>query len=511
MRKALFLNIVTLLLLVQTGCSSLPSRQGIEPSIGIESTESTSLGKFSSLLNENVSADEEAYIPLMNGHDALVARLSMIQHAEKSIDVQYYLYHNDTAGRLLTQYLLEAARRGVRVRMLIDDMATSWRDEEFAIVDSHPNIEVRLYNPFAVRGAFRFTQFISDFSRVNHRMHNKALIADNQVAIIGGRNIGDEYFSHGGVQFSDMDMLVTQPATRKLSRVFDNYWNSEYVYPIDMLVNTQGLTSKRRNKLQNTLEYSLMAPEATTYIEALKSSSFYAQVQAEKLQWFEGKVDVFADVPDKFLQSKNEDHLIALLKPSLDAAKKSLFIISPYFVPGDKGVAYLAQKVQQGVEVSVVTNSLAATDVRSVHAGYSRYRKRLLKAGVKIYELKSHVEKSGKSILGSNKSSLHAKTYVVDESVTFVGSMNLDPRSMDINTETGVIFNDPILAQYLVDKIGQNSTGIYWTLKLQNGNIGWYESTNKTNIPDYTAEPQTGFLARCWIGFLGLLPIESQL
>ncbi|MFC4360816.1 phospholipase D family protein [Simiduia curdlanivorans] len=499
------------LVIFQLGCASLPEQEPRPEVLSFKNTQATRLGELAAHINADTTPPQQAFIPLNDGREALVARLALILQAEKSIDVQYYLYHNDTVGRLFTQYLIEASQRGVRVRLLVDDMATNWRDKDFAIIDQYPNIEVRLFNPFSVRGALRSTQFLFDFSRVNHRMHNKALIVDNQMAIAGGRNIGNQYFSKGGVQFADMDMLVTASATEDLSNVFDRYWNSDQVYPISQLVPLNTLTEQDRKAVQQVLIDSLTTPESKQYVRELVQTDFYRRAKDNQLRWFYGSVDIYADPPDKRLDKNKDAYLISMLKPSLDSAKKSLFILSPYFVPGDQGVAYLAQKVKQGVEVTVVTNSLAATDVSAVHAGYSRYRQALLEAGVVLYEIKAVQGKTDKHWLGSSKSSLHAKTYIVDEHTTFVGSMNLDPRSIEINTETGVIFHDTKLAKHLLEQINSGPDGRYWQLRLHKGRVAWFESDNFGREPDFTTEPQTSFLNRVWITFIGLFPIESQL
>jgi len=506
-------RLVSLVALVffQLGCASLPEQEPRPEVLSFKHTQATPLGELAAHINADAAPHQQAFIPLNDGREALVARLALILQAEKSIDVQYYLYHNDTVGRLFTQYLIEASQRGVRVRLLVDDMATNWRDKDFAVIDQYPNIEVRLFNPFSIRGALRSTQFLFDFSRVNHRMHNKALIVDNQMAIVGGRNIGNQYFSKGGVQFADLDMLVTAKATKDLSNVFDQYWNSDQVYPMSRLVTLNSLTERDRKAVHQFLIDSLATPEAMQYVQELEQTDFYQRAKHNQLRWFYGSVDIYADPPDKRLDKNKEVFLISLLKPSLDSAKESLFILSPYFVPGDQGVAYLAEKVKQGVEVTVVTNSLAATDVSAVHAGYSRYRQALLEAGVALFEIKAVQGKADKRWLGSSKSSLHAKTYIVDEHTTFVGSMNLDPRSIEINTETGVIFHDALLAKHLIEQIDGGSDGRYWQLRLHQGRVAWFESDNFGSEPDFTTEPQTGFLSRAWITFIGLFPIESQL
>ena len=511
MRACYKLTHLLALILMQFGCMGLPPKTDTVEQLSFQNTSDTRLGVMAQQVNVEVSGAEQAFLPLDNGHDALVARLALILQAEKSIDVQYYLYHNDTVGRLFTQYLIEASQRGVRVRLLVDDMATNWRDKDFAVIDQYPNIEVKLFNPFSVRGVFRTTQFIFDFSRVNHRMHNKALIVDGQMAIVGGRNIGDEYFSKGEIQFSDLDMLVTDQASQKLSKVFDNYWNSDQVYPISDLVKTERLTDKKRKKVKDMLAESLQAPEAKVYLSALENASFYTKAKASELEWFYGVVDIFSDAPDKRLSGDKANYLLSLLKPSLDSAKNSLVILSPYFVPGDQGVAYLAEKVKQGVDVTVVTNSLAATDVSAVHAGYSRYRRALLEAGVTLHEIKSIQGVSEKAWLGSGKSSLHAKTYIVDEKTTFVGSMNMDARSVEINTETGVIFHDEALAKHLLAQMGADADARYWDLRLHKGKVAWFEPDNRSGVPDFTAEPQTSLFRRAWIKFIGIFPIEGQL
>lgn len=505
------MRILSLASLFLTGCAKLPALQSPQPRVALTDTANTELGELVCELQAALPSDEQAFMPLGEGFDALAARLALINLAEKSIDVQYYLYHNDTVGRLFTQHLIEASERGVQVRLLVDDMATNWKDQAFSVVDHYPNMEVKIFNPFSIRGLFRSAQFLTNFSRANHRMHNKALIVDNQMAIVGGRNIGDEYYAHGSVQFSDLDMLITNGATHALSDVFDRYWNSDQVYPIAQISKAEWLTPKLKSLVDEQLKNAFLEPEAAAYLTALSGADFLTQARDDSLSWYSGQVSVFADWPNRRLESDGDHNLLALLRPSLDAARDELIIISPYFVPGPAGVNYLGDKVKQGVAVSVVTNSLAATDVSAVHAGYSRYRYALLKAGVTLYEMKANQVRTKKSLVGSSKSSLHAKTYIVDRQSVFVGSMNLDPRSVNINTETGVIFESRELAGNLLDQSIRHGLNQHWQVRLVNDSLAWFDESNTSNTPNFTHEPEVGLLMRGWIQVLKLFPIDSQL
>ncbi|MEH6607626.1 MAG: phospholipase D family protein [Pseudomonadales bacterium] len=378
--------------------------------------------------------------------------------AQKSMDVQYYIWHEDLTGKVMHNRLLAAADRGVRVRLLLDDLDTAGKEETLRYIDAHPNIEVRVFNPFPSRNS-RAGGFVSDFGRLNHRMHNKTITMDNQITIFGGRNIGDEYFDAAEeVGFSDMDAIGIGPVVNEISESFDLYWNSQWAYPLaafktELPINDETIALFREESNDFLIEAS-----KTGYANAIRGiqSAQTHSTQSLGFQW--GDWILVYDQPSK-VEAKDIDistHLAPKLKLAMDKAENEILIISPYFVPGKKFTEYLVGRVKSGVKISVLTNSLAANDVAVVFAGYKKYRKDLLKGGVELYEVKATKEfieaqegensKNG-AWKGSSRSSLHAKFFAFDQKHVFIGSFNLDGRSVAINTELGVYFESPLYAK----------------------------------------------------------------
>ena len=399
--------------------------------------------------------EDSGFRPLISNTNALMSRIVLIDHAAHSLDLQYYIFDNDATGRLVAQRILTAADRGVRVRILLDDLDIGGQDNLLDALDAHPNIEVRLFNPFRFRNRSAFSkagQFIVDGRRLNRRMHNKAFIVDGMQAVIGGRNIGDAYFDAGEkVHFSDLDVLTIGPVVPKISAMFDGFWNSQSAYPVT------AYTSVRAGPEDLAQLRVALAKDARAFAE-----SDYAQELADDLpngptadrkgRWFWGPTTLIADDPDKVDPDRDgHTRLIApQLRGMLDGAAHEALLISPYFIPGENGVHYLAGLAGRGVSIKVLTNALASTDEPEVHAGYSRYRVPLLEAGVALFELRPIPGKPPRGVHGtSSGESLHAKSMIVDARFAFVGSMNLDPRSRQLNTEMGVIVDCPELAAAL--------------------------------------------------------------
>ncbi|NLC35350.1 MAG: phospholipase D family protein, partial [Alcaligenaceae bacterium] len=391
-------------------------------------------------------------VALPNSLDAFAARMLSIEAAQRSIDLQYYIWRDDITGNLLLKALHQAAQRGVRVRLLLDDNGTSGLDGKLALLNSRPNAEVRLFNPFPFR-TLKPLGFLTDFRRLNRRMHNKSFTVDGQVTIVGGRNIGDEYFdATPGITFTDLDVMVAGPAVDEVSEDFDRYWNSESAYPLEQLV---ALPRKRLAKaLQEKEASTALTPKALAYARAVAQSTFMENLVARKLEYQWVPVRMVSDDPGKVLgKAQPETMLTARLLETLDAPQQTIDLISPYFVPTTQGVEAFGAWAQQGVRVRILTNGMEATDVIAVHAGYSKYRLPLLKQGVALYEMRRDPdpdrpkEKAGP--FGSSGSSLHAKTFAVDGKRLFVGSFNFDPRSINLNTELGFIIESPEMAQAL--------------------------------------------------------------
>ncbi len=518
-----FNKIINLLLILGLltigGCATLPEDFERTASHAYTDTDDTSFGK--------ARQDEKAAHPgksgfllLGNGLDAFVARAVLAHYAERSIDAQYYLLHSDLTGALFIDQLLKAADRGVRVRLLLDDIAIGDRDLGVAVLDSHPHMEVRIFNPFS-RKTGRATQLVTRFGSVTRRMHNKSFTADNQVTILGGRNIGNEYFdADPTLAFADLDVIVIGPAVKEVSTSFDLYWNSELAYPISALLDVQP-TSEEIEQGRRRLDEYVAQQQDSAYLQALRNSNLANDIRAKRVQYRWGDAEVIYDHPGKVLHDKDQTelHLSKQFAPHLDQVREELIIFSPYFVPGKEGVEWLSKLSERGVKVRILTNSLASTDVSVVHAGYAKYRKDMLRAGIELYEmnktLSKQERKQKKGIHGSSKASLHAKSFVLDRNQVFIGSLNLDPRSVYENTEIGVVLTSAEIANEMGVWFDQNLERIAFRLELHTDEDGdekilWHGVENGEKVV-YSVDPHTGFWRRFGVGFMGILPIESQL
>ncbi len=515
---ATLLAVLTALSLV-TACATLPENVGRKETFAYPDTAETYLGRKISE-QEASHPGESGFHLLGKGLDAFVARAVLAHVAERSIDVQYYLYHDDLVGRLLTWQLLRAADRGVRVRLLIDDMDLAGRDLSAVALDSHPNVELRIFNPFS-RKAGRSSQYLTRMGTVTRRMHNKSFTVDSQAAILGGRNIGNEYFeADPDLAFADLDVLGIGPVARDVSTAFDRYWNSELAYPASVLIGEPPTPEEIARKRQQ-LEEFVAAQADSVYLKALRNSKLADKIRNNQVGTSWGHAVVVYDRPEKLLHDTGQEEyqLAPQLKPYVEGVQKELIIFSPYFVPGDAGTAFLTGLVARGVRVRILTNSLASNDVSVVHAGYAKYRKALLRGGVELYEMNKKLtreqreEKKGTG--GSSKASLHAKSFVFDRNQVFIGSLNLDPRALIHNTEIGVVLTSPEIAQGMGGWFDENIGKLAFRLELKRDEGGseillWHGLVDGTP-QTIDADPYTGFWKRLGIGFLGILPIESQL
>lgn len=441
--------------------------------------------------------------PLGDGRDAFLARLALAKTAQYTLDVQYYIWHDDISGRLLMQSLYEAAERGVRVRLLLDDNNTAGMDALLSAVNAHPNIEVRLFNPFMQR-TFRPTGYLSDFFRLNRRMHNKSFSADGVVTIIGGRNVGDEYFGAGtGVMFADLDVAAVGRATQDVQKDFDRYWASESVYALESV-----LGDSVADKFDTTPSTDAQTQD---YLNALAKLKFAKQLQDGSLPLDWVKATLVSDDPAKGLgKAASDDTVLAHISPIMSATQKQLLIVSPYFVPTKQGRDLLSNTAKNGKNVTILTNALSATDVALVHAGYAKYRKDLLAAGVALYELKpdATITTKGHGLAGSSGASLHAKTFAVDDKVVFIGSFNMDPRSASINTEMGFLIDSPKLAKQIAQGFNHYRDAHTYAVGLTpNHDLQWQTQENG-RVVAYGSEPKSGWFKRFSVWFCSLLPIE---
>ncbi len=381
---------------------------------------------------------------LDNGAEAFAARRGLLRFAESSIDAQYYMWNADLTGLLLVQEVLAAADRGVRVRLLLDDNTTAGSDNMLLALNSHANVTVRLFNPFIMRRV-RAPTYIFDLHRVNRRMHNKSLTVDGVASIVGGRNIGDEYFSaHADFEFADMDVLTVGAVVPQIAKSFDDYWNSKSAYPLEAIVKPR--VTPVLGSLQQRVKDLIETEVAQNYDQHVSSTPLVTSGGQVDFDWL--PVELVVDDPAKGLGDIPKRKLLfSSLEKKLGSVESSINVATAYFVPGRIGSVYLGRAARTGKTVRVLTNSLASNDVIPVHAGYARYRKRLLRHGVALHEMRRFredkpVRRSGKKKLprfGASSSSLHAKIFVIDERRVFIGSLNFDPRSLYLNCEMGLM------------------------------------------------------------------------
>lgn len=492
-----------------TGCS-LPEQQ-LTPSSALtaEQARSTRLGLA---LAPQLAAHpgDNGIHALPDPHDAFAARVLLARSAERTLDVQYYIWHGDLTGTLLLEELHEAAERGVRVRLLLDDNGTADLDTELAALALHPRIEVRLFNPFVVRSP-KWLGYLTDFSRANRRMHNKSFTADNQATIIGGRNIGDEYFgATEGVLFADLDVLAIGPIVGEVSSDFDRYWASGSSYPVEQIL--PAVSDAQLQQLSRQAERVERNAAAARYVDAITRSDFLRRMLANDLPLEWASARMVTDDPAKGLgRAAEEGLLIYQLGQILESPVREVVLVSPYFVPTAAGTEAFVAMAQRGIRVRILTNSLEATDVAAVHAGYAKRRKDLLRGGVELYEMRrlSPQQERNPSAgpFGSSGSSLHAKTFAVDGQRLFIGSFNFDPRSANLNTELGFVIDSPTLARTVHEAFDVAIPDNAYEVRMEDDELYWIERRGDQQIR-FDSEPNTGLLKRGFIIFLSLLPIE---
>lgn len=511
--------LLTPALLALAGCASLPPPQPAPRSTALADVAGTPLARIAQASTPaGTGPDAFSGFQLMpEGPTALNARVALARHAQKSIDAQYYILQADGSGLLLLHELLEAARRGVRVRLLVDDLYTAGKDELFAALASQPNFELRLFNPLAVRTgplALRLALSLGDVRRINRRMHNKLFVADNSVAITGGRNVADEYFMRSDVaNFIDMDVLATGPVVPQLSASFDDFWNSAQVRPVGSLMRLPQDGEGTRAWLQAHLR-GKREPLPERYTDVLGHPTITAQLDAGRLEQTPGDGRAVADIPEKITLQDAEasyaDSVTQRTVAMLYGAREQVLMVSPYFIPGERGLEMLEDGVRHGVEMIVLTNSLDATDESLVYAGYARYRLAMLRAGIHVYELGAKLAPRDHQF-GDFKSStgrLHSKLAIVDRRRLFIGSMNLDGRSARLNTENGVLIDSPALAAQFTRFMPLRALGAYQLqLDADGQGVKWIEHNpdgTRTVIAD---EPGAHWLGsfRDWL-LLRLLP-----
>ena len=507
------LSLITIMFLnlVIAGCVSMPLDYPKEPTTALAETADTYLAKESALWRDG-QIQGNGFYSLIKGKDAFGARLVLMGEAQKSIDAQYFLMKPDNAGLVFTEKLMEAADRGVRVRLLLDDVFTTVDDSYFSYMNAHPNVEVRIFNPISRKGLY-WLNYVGHFSLANRRMHNKSFIVDNQVAIVGGRNIAVEYFQLETTgEFIDFDMFAAGPIAKDISDSFDTYWNNELAVPMD------AITGKPDQELlkQDEQAVKLLMEKAgnSIYADAI-NSQLMRQFSADELDPYMAKARVIVDDPSKLRAEISEKHQILATEISkvLNEAKKEIIIFTPYFIPGKSGIEFVKRLRDKGVKIIVITNSLASNNHTAVHSAYSSYRKDLLEAGVELWEARANaaeitVEPDSTKL--KNPLTLHTKGILIDRSQVFVGSLNLDPRSIDINTEMGLLIESEPLVSEMVDNVLARIPEMAYRLQLDdNRKISWHANINGREVVE-TREPLTTGWRRFTAWFLKIAP-EQQL
>lgn len=570
LRAHLRLWLACLTALLLGACASLPDHVERPVTTALPAAESaTSLGR---LAKSNAPSDDVSGFRLIpSGEEAYATLLTLADRAERTLDLQYFIIESDNAVRELMRHVLAAAERGVRVRMLVDDLHSDGRDLAFLRFSRHRNIDVRLFNPFPGGRMSNFTRYLSgaaEFRRVNRRMHNKAFIADNALAVTGGRNLGAEYFTQNKTtNFVDLDVLAAGPAVRQLSTAFDAYWNSPYAFPVQALAPepsdahppeqkdgnypplvtlpnrplaplrhidvptqpielgsgagpqepAQHITGPEAQRQRNQADLASTTPVDPLPLKPAPHDWFLADQIARgrlSLEW--APAQVIVDHPAKVSGDDIEpgrERLAKTLMHMVDQAQREVILISPYFVPGKRGVDVARALHDRGVHLRVLTNSLAATDAPIVHVGYARYRGALIDGGVELYELRPTLGDRPKVIgsFRSSQASLHVKSVIVDRSTLFVGSMNIDPRSIALNTETGLVIHSPVLSQAVAGLFDDSvSESAYRVTKAADGKLLWTtHEKGKAVVVDH--EPDVGFGRRLWIQMLAPFTPEELL
>jgi cardiolipin synthase C len=508
-------TIRTSLLIIALGlvsaCVSVPFDYPKNHTVAPPPSASTTLGSRAIQWQQEYG-ELSGFYGLAEGMDALGARLRMMEGAEATIDAQYFLIKPDRAGALFTGKMLLAADRGVRVRLLLDDIFTSAPDRAIALLNSHPNIEVRLFNPMS-RQSYKYWNYLLDFKRANRRMHNKSFTVDNALTIVGGRNIAEEYFElNKKVKFDDFEVIASGPVVSEVSAGFDQYWNSDLTVPMEAF----GVSVKDADldQWRQFMEEARREQQTGLYSRAV-NSPILTQIVEREIQPMLASATLVTDPPEKLQASVGDKELATLameIGNRFRQAEQEVLIISPYFIPGKEGVKLLSALLDRGVQVIVVTNSLASTNHVPVHSGYARYRKQLLQAGARIYEIKADAVSASSGSLETPESlTLHSKATIIDRKTVFVGSLNFDPRSLLLNSEMGLFIESDEIGDGLFQRVAESLREVTYEVSLnEEGKLQWRHGTTAQS-PTLYKEPLTSTMRRFMSGFYGLLPIESQL
>lgn len=514
------------LLIALTACSTLRKDYAKLPSEALPPVVDTPSAQYIQSEQAKHEPGQSGFRLLTLSSNALMSRVVLAEKAEQSIDLQYYIFREDETGKLIARTLLKAADRGVRVRILLDDIKVDKEARMFDALDSHENIEVRLFNPFNTRGPgilSKSAQMLLEFRRLNRRMHNKSFIADNKVAIVGGRNMADEYFdADEKSNYRDLDLLAIGPVVQEASRSFDTYWNDKAAFPVSAYHSSRDtdgdLVALRADLAKHARQFA-----ESDYAQAVIDELPDGPTADRRGQWFWGAAVLVADQPEKVEVGKNRPNLSIApgVKALIGSARSELLLITPYFVPSEQDEQEFVGLAHRGVTTRILTNSLASTDEAAVQAGYAEHRRDLLAGGVELYELKpvAGVKQTVAQHGRTPGVSLHAKSFVVDRRFVFVGSMNMDQRSKLLNTEMGFIVDSPALAKAVAEFfVTATLPANAYRLALESadgsgggsGQVIWITSEDSKPVT-LTSEPGVGAMRRIKVLLLQMLPIDSLL
>ena len=526
MRRWLLPMLWSLAALLASGCATLPDGLAGPPSKALRASTDTALGRLAQAAAPD--PDLSGFRLMPGGDFALSTRLELARRAERTLDVQYYHIENDETGRYFLRTLRDAASRGVRVRLLMDDLYTSGEDTLLLGLAATPNLEIRLFIPFpAGRSSLgkRFAASLFNFDRVQRRMHNKLFIADGAMAVAGGRNIGNQYFTRtAGPNFLDLDTFVAGALLPRLGNLFDQYWNSEYVLPLHAVVKSDAPPEALQAAFERmTGADSTPPPPPPAPNDLLGYGPIVEELRSGRLGLIQARAEAYADSPDRVVGKTASYGGVPLLDvdsvrynvlEQIRRARSEVSITSPYLIPGKGGLEVMQEVHGRGVKMSVVTNSLAATDEPLVHTGYRRYRRDMLRLGMDLYELSSVRTRASVrlGLFGSSIGRLHAKSAVIDRRILFIGSMNFDPRSDLLNTEIGLFVQSPEMAQQALKLIEVLKQQGAYRLRFAAGteNIEWVSGPAGAQEV-LTVEPDADFWSRTVLEILAPLTPESFL
>jgi putative cardiolipin synthase len=498
------------------GCVNAPQHPAdTAPSYALPEATDTTWGRY--FLRENPGSQSlSGFHVLQTGVDGLAARIQLIRRAERTLDLQYFIFRGDASGSSIRQELQSAADRGVRIRVLVDDGDTAPGDERLLELDGYQNMQVRVFNPFGYRGhnkILRNLDFVLHKQRLDYRMHDKVFVADNAVALVGGRNIGNQYFQvDPKSQFADEDVFTVGATVPALSHSFDEFWNSDLAVPAEQLT--------RRKKSRT----KIATPLASNYLVRIDSGQPLSDLVSKSapLTWAEGRV--YYDSPDKRLIERRQAAgrlMSGAVEREIGRSINDVVIISPYFVPSDHELQLLKDAEGRNARVRVLTNSLETNPELAAQSGYGKVRLPLLQSGVSIYEIRARLD----SVSGSGESrqiarygtyALHGKMYVFDRRRVFLGSWNFDQRSLRINTEIGVLIDSPAVAEDILHRFDEMISPqeayqvVLDSAKTDSPHLAWKTELNG-HLQTLSKEPSRGWWQRLEARMLALLPLQPEL